>query len=209
MTAGTSASSRAGKVLSAAKRPNADRLQLCVVDVGEGDSPHKIVCGAWNFGAGAAVAVLLPDAKLPDGLVLERRKLRGEMSEGMILSERELQLGQDHTGIIVLDEGEPGTPLADLLTLQDVVLDLEVTGDPADLCTSPSMASPAKWRRCFVWTSRRRRVGIRDHRRRTGQRVERGLRRLPAVHQAALPRRPHRRVAAGSALAWTLRACGQ
>ena len=123
---------RAGKVLSAGKHPNADRLQLCVVDVGEGD-PHKIVCGAWNFGAGATVAVALPGAKLPDGLVLERRKLRGEMSEGMILSERELQLGQDHTGIIVLDEAEPGTPLADLLPLQDVVLDLEVTGNRPDL----------------------------------------------------------------------------
>ncbi|MBA3401409.1 MAG: phenylalanine--tRNA ligase subunit beta, partial [Actinobacteria bacterium] len=76
---------RLGKVLEAAKHPNADRLQLCVVDVGESE-PYQIVCGAWNFGAGATVAVALPGATLPGGLVLERRKLRGEESAGMILS---------------------------------------------------------------------------------------------------------------------------
>ena len=123
---------RVGKVLEAGKHPNADRLQLCVVDVGESD-PYQIVCGAWNFEAGAIVAVALPGATLPGGLVLERRKLRGEASEGMILSERELELGPDHTGIIVLDDGEPGTPLTDLFPLQDVVLDLEVTGNRPDL----------------------------------------------------------------------------
>ena len=123
---------RVGKVLEAGKHPNADRLQLCVVDVGEND-PYQIVCGAWNFGVGATVAVALPGATLPGGLVLERRKLRGEESAGMILSERELELGQDHTGIIVLEEGEPGTPLGDVLPLQDVVLDLEITGNRPDL----------------------------------------------------------------------------
>jgi phenylalanyl-tRNA synthetase beta chain len=123
---------RVGKVLEAGKHPNADRLQLCRVDVGEAD-PYQIVCGAWNFGAGATVAVALPGATLPGGLVLERRKLRGELSEGMILSERELELGQDHAGIIVLDEGEPGTPLADVLPLREVVLDLEITGNRPDL----------------------------------------------------------------------------
>jgi phenylalanyl-tRNA synthetase beta chain len=123
---------RVGKVLEAAKHPNADRLQLCVVDVGESE-PSRIVCGAWNFGAGATVAVALPGAKLPGGLVLERRELRGEVSEGMILSERELELGTDHTGIIVLDGGDPGTPLGDVLPLRDVVLDLEITGNRPDL----------------------------------------------------------------------------
>src|SRR5215203_6086013 len=117
-----------GKVVEAGKHPNADRLQLCRVDVGEGE-PAQIVCGAWNFGAGAAVAVALPGATLPGGLKLERRKLRGEMSEGMILSERELELGDDHAGIMVLQGGEPGTPLVDVLPLSDVVLDLEITGN--------------------------------------------------------------------------------
>jgi phenylalanyl-tRNA synthetase beta chain len=124
---------RVGHVLEAAKHPDADRLQLTSVDVGE-DRPYSIVCGAWNFGAGAKVAVALPGATLPNGLVLERRKLRGEVSEGMILAEDELDLGADHTGIIVLDDAlEAGTPLADVLPLVDEVLDLEPTGNRPDL----------------------------------------------------------------------------
>jgi phenylalanyl-tRNA synthetase beta chain len=124
---------RVGHVLEAAKHPDADRLQLTSVDVGE-DRPYSIVCGAWNFGAGAKVAVALPGAMLPNGLVLERRKLRGEVSEGMILAEDELDLGTDHSGIIVLDDSlEPGTPLGDVLPLGDEVLDVEATGNRADL----------------------------------------------------------------------------
>jgi phenylalanyl-tRNA synthetase beta chain len=123
---------RVGRVLEAGKHPNADRLQLCRVDIGEGEPP-QIVCGAWNFGAGDTVAVAVPGATLPGGLVLERRKLRGELSEGMILSERELELGPDHSGILVLDEAEPGTPLVDVLPLRDVVLELEITGNRPDL----------------------------------------------------------------------------
>ncbi|HEU5405983.1 MAG TPA: phenylalanine--tRNA ligase subunit beta [Gaiellaceae bacterium] len=124
---------RVGHVLEAAKHPDADRLQLTSVDVGE-DRPYSIVCGAWNFGAGAKVAVALPGATLPNGLVLERRKLRGELSEGMILAEDELDLGADHTGIIVLDDAlEAGTPLADVLPLVDEVLDLDPTGNRPDL----------------------------------------------------------------------------
>ena len=89
-----------GKVLAAEKHPNADRLQLCQVDVGEGE-PRQIVCGAWNFGAGATVAVALPGATLPGGLQLEQRKVRGELSDGMILAEDEIDLGTDHSGIMV------------------------------------------------------------------------------------------------------------
>jgi phenylalanyl-tRNA synthetase beta chain len=124
---------RVGKVLEAGKHPNADRLQLCRVDVGEKE-PRQIVCGAWNFGAGATVAVALPGAVLPDGETLEQAKLRGEVSNGMILSERELELGVDHGGILVLDDGpEPGTPLADVLPLADDVLELETGHNRPDL----------------------------------------------------------------------------
>jgi phenylalanyl-tRNA synthetase beta chain len=124
---------RVGRVLEAAKHPNADRLQLCRVDVGEAE-PRQIVCGAWNFGEGATVAVALPGAVLPDGRRLERAKLRGTVSDGMILSERELELGSDHTGILVLaDPVEPGTPLADVLPLADVILELEITPNRPDL----------------------------------------------------------------------------
>jgi phenylalanyl-tRNA synthetase beta chain len=122
-----------GRVVEAAKHPNADRLQLCQVDVGEGD-PLQIVCGAWNFGPGATVAVALPGAVLPGGLELERRKVRGELSNGMILAEDEVDLGPDHTGIMVLDDAlEPGTPLADVLPIVDDVLHAEATGNRPDL----------------------------------------------------------------------------
>src|SRR3989454_10708582 len=124
---------RVGRVIEAEKHPNADRLQLCRVDIGERE-PRQIVCGAWNFGPGATVAVALPGAVLPGGHKLERTKLRGAVSDGMILSERELELGPDHAGILVLpDPFEPGTPLADVLPLGEEVLELETTGNRPDL----------------------------------------------------------------------------
>jgi phenylalanyl-tRNA synthetase beta chain len=124
---------RVGHVLDAGQHPDADRLQLCRVDVGERE-PSQIVCGAWNFGAGAKVAVALPGATLANGLTLERRKLRGVVSEGMILAEDELDLGEDHSGIIVLDDAlEPGAPLAGVLPLVEEVLDVEPTGNRPDL----------------------------------------------------------------------------
>ena len=122
-----------GKVLDAEKHPNADRLQLTKVDVGEGE-PRSIVCGAWNFGAGATVAVALPGAVLPTGLTLERRKVRGETSDGMILAEDEVDLGTDHSGIMLLDDAhEPGTPLADVLPLGETVLEIETGYNRPDL----------------------------------------------------------------------------
>jgi phenylalanyl-tRNA synthetase beta chain len=134
---------KVGVVLEADKHPNADRLQLTKVDVGEG-KPYQIVCGAWNFGAGAKVAVALPGATLPNGLTLERRKLRGEVSEGMILAEDEVDLGTDHDGIMVLDAGlEPGTPLADVLPLVEEVLEIEPTGNRVDLLSIYGVAREA------------------------------------------------------------------
>jgi phenylalanyl-tRNA synthetase beta chain len=123
-----------GRVVEAGKHPNADRLQLCRVDVGEPE-PRQIVCGAWNFGEGATVAVALPGAVLPDGRTLERAKLRGSVSDGMILSEAELELelGSEHAGILVLTEPwEPGTPLRDVLPLGEEVLELELTRNRPD-----------------------------------------------------------------------------
>ncbi len=125
-----------GRVVEAGKHPNADRLQLCRVDVGEGE-PRQIVCGAWNFGAGATVAVALPGALLPGAEEpLGEAKLRGELSRGMILSERELELGADHSGIMVLEDGiEPGTPLADVLPLTETVLEIETGFNRPDLAS--------------------------------------------------------------------------
>src|SRR4051794_6110761 len=130
---------RVGRVLEAGKHPNADRLQLCSVDVGD-DEPRQIVCGAWNFGAGATVAVALPGAVLPDGRKLERAKLRGTVSDGMILSEDEIELGTDHSGIMLLAAGEPGEPLAGVLPLTETILEIESTGNRADLLSVYGLA---------------------------------------------------------------------
>jgi phenylalanyl-tRNA synthetase beta chain len=122
-----------GKVLEAVKHPNADKLQLTQVDVGDGE-PRSIVCGAWNFGTGATVAVVTPGAVMPGDFKIEKRKLRGEVSDGMILSERELELGTDHGGIMLLaDELEAGTPLGDVLPLGDDVLEIETLYNRPDL----------------------------------------------------------------------------
>jgi phenylalanyl-tRNA synthetase beta chain len=130
-----------GRVVEAGRHPNADRLQLCRVDVGEGE-PRQIVCGAWNFGAGATVAVALPGALLPGAdEPLREAKLRGEASRGMILSERELQLGSDHAGILVLEEGpEPGTPLVDVLPIHERVLEVTPTMNRVDLLSVYGLA---------------------------------------------------------------------
>jgi phenylalanyl-tRNA synthetase beta chain len=130
---------RVGRVLEAEKHPNADRLQLCRVDVGEGDA-RQIVCGAWNFGAGATVAVALPGARLPGGVQLEQRKVRGELSDGMILAEDEVELGNDHSGIMVLPPTEPGTLLGDVLPLVEEVLLVESTGNRPDLLSIYGLA---------------------------------------------------------------------
>ena len=130
----------AGHVLEAGKHPNADRLQLCHVDVGEA-SPRSIVCGAWNFAAGDTVAVALPGTALLDGRRIARSKLRGETSDGMILSERELDISSEGDGIIVLGNGwRPGEPLAARLPLVHDVLELEVTSNRADLLSMRGVA---------------------------------------------------------------------
>ncbi|HUQ23585.1 MAG TPA: phenylalanine--tRNA ligase subunit beta [Gaiellaceae bacterium] len=130
---------KVGKVLAAEKHPDADRLQLCQVDVGRGDA-LQIVCGAWNFGPGATVGVALPGAVLPSGLELGVRDVRGQASHGMILAEDEVALGTDHTGIMLLPEAEPGTPLADVLPLADRVLTVEATGNRPDLLSVYGLA---------------------------------------------------------------------
>jgi phenylalanyl-tRNA synthetase beta chain len=130
----------AGLVLEAGKHPNADRLQFCQVDVGEA-APRPIVCGAWNFEAGDTVAVALPGTVLLDGRRIARSKLRGETSDGMILSERELDISPEGEGIIVLGDGwKPGEPLASRMPLAHDVLELEVTSNRADLLSMRGVA---------------------------------------------------------------------
>jgi phenylalanyl-tRNA synthetase beta chain len=121
-----------GRVVSAERHPDADRLTVCTVDVGTGEE-RTIVCGAPNVVAGQIVAVAEPGAVMPDGTKLKRAKLRGVESAGMILAEDEVAIGPDHDGIMVLDaELRPGTPLADVLPIATDVLELEITPNRPD-----------------------------------------------------------------------------
>jgi phenylalanyl-tRNA synthetase beta chain len=130
-----------GRVLEVDAHPNADRLRVCQVDVGEGDA-RQIVCGAWNFESGATVAVALPGAYLPIfDQSLDERELRGQASRGMILAEDEVGLGEDHAGIMLLPDGlEPGTPLLDVLPIRDEVLDVIPTVNRVDLLSMVGLA---------------------------------------------------------------------
>ena len=120
-----------GRVLAADPHPDADRLRVCRVDVGDGE--RTIVCGAPNVAVGQAVAVALPGATMPGGERIGRARLRGVESEGMILSASELEIGEDSAGIIVLDEDlSPGSSLAEALPLAEPVLELEVTPNRVD-----------------------------------------------------------------------------
>ncbi|MGH8776590.1 MAG: phenylalanine--tRNA ligase subunit beta [Jiangellaceae bacterium] len=109
---------------------NGKTIRWCQVDVGEHE-PRGIVCGARNFAEGDVVVVALPGAVLAGGFAITARKTYGHVSDGMICSARELGLGGDHSGIIVLrpGEGSPGDDAAALLHLRDDVLDIAVTPD--------------------------------------------------------------------------------
>jgi phenylalanyl-tRNA synthetase beta chain len=121
-----------GKVLSVERHPDADKLSVCVVDAGDGT--RTIVCGAPNVAAGQTVPVALPGAVMPDGTKLGTAKLRGVESNGMILSEAELEIGDDAAGIAVLEEDglAPGTPLAEVIPVSDPVIELEPTSNRVD-----------------------------------------------------------------------------
>jgi phenylalanyl-tRNA synthetase beta chain len=122
-----------GTVLTADQHPDADRLRVCTVDVGEGE-PSQIVCGAPNVAAGQTVAVAKPGAIMPDGTRLKVAKLRGQASHGMILAEDEVGIGTEHDGIMVLgDDGlTPGEPLREVLPIATDVLELEITQNRPD-----------------------------------------------------------------------------
>jgi phenylalanyl-tRNA synthetase beta chain len=121
-----------GKVLEARQHPDADRLTVCAVDVGDG-GPQQIVCGAPNVAAGQTVAVARPGAVMPNGTRLGVAKLRGVESNGMILAEDEVGIGTDHAGIMVLDgDLQPGTPLETVLPIATGVLELEITSNRPD-----------------------------------------------------------------------------
>ena len=113
--------------LTGLKKP----IRYCQVDIGEGQ-PRGIICGATNFAPGDLVVVALPGAVLPGGFAIAARRTYGHVSDGMIASARELGLGDDHTGIIVLPpdvEAMPGADARAVVGLDDIVVELAITPD--------------------------------------------------------------------------------
>ncbi len=127
------------RVLEVESHPRADRIRVCQVTTG-GPS-MTVVCGAWNFEAGDTVALALPGATLPGGVEIGRRSIRGVVSNGMICSEKELGLGEDAEGILVLDANHPiGEDLAAFGPLSDTVLDLSITPNRPDVMSYVGVA---------------------------------------------------------------------
>jgi phenylalanyl-tRNA synthetase beta chain len=116
------------RVESVAQHPNADRLKVCVVNDGT-DQSLQIVTGADNVRAGAYYPVIRSGVRLPNGVKIKRGKMRGEVSEGMLGSADELELGTDHAGLMTLSgEPAPGTPLPEVMQIPGVVFVID--GNP-------------------------------------------------------------------------------
>src|SRR5688572_1955386 len=129
-----------GRVVELGRHPNADTLWLTKVDVGDGD-PLEIVCGAQNLEVGQLVPAALVGAVLPGERRIERSRIRGVVSNGMLCSAIELGLGTDAEGIHILGHGDeiaPGTPLADLMG--DTVLDVDVKPNRGDALSMVGLA---------------------------------------------------------------------
>src|SRR6266513_3446917 len=130
-----------GRVREVRPHPNADRLTLCLVDAGGGGAPLEVVCGASNVQAGKTYPFAPVGAVLPGGLKLERRKIRGVESNGMLCSAKELGLGVDHAGILELDtEAPPGTPFLEAIPIADEQIVIDVSANRPDLLCHKGVA---------------------------------------------------------------------
>ena len=120
------------KVLEVNPHPNADKVRIATLDAGNG--LIEVVCGAWNFEAGATVAYATVGAVLPGGFAVGEKEIRGFTSPGMICSEVEMGLGDESDGILVLEDGyaEAGTDFASTLSYPDAVFDLSITPNRPD-----------------------------------------------------------------------------
>ena len=128
-------------VLEVQKHPNADRLSLCKVDAGGAEGPVEVVCGAPNVTAGKTYPYAPVGATLPGGLTLERRKIRGVTSNGMLCSAKELGLGQDHDGILELaTTAKPGSRFLDALPIADEQIIIDVGANRPDLLCHKGVA---------------------------------------------------------------------
>ena len=121
-----------GRITKAEKHPQADRLQVCEVEVGQG-AALSIVCGAPNARVGLQVPCAKVGARLPGGLAITQAKLRGVESFGMLCSAKELGLSEKSEGLLELDnEAKPGTPIEQYLSFEDAILNLELTPNRGD-----------------------------------------------------------------------------
>lgn len=128
-----------GKVLEARPHPNADRLSVCRVLGADGEV--QVICGAPNVEAGAFYPFAPVGAVLPGDFKIGKRKIRGELSQGMLCSARELELGTDHEGIMRLDGSfTPGESFVEAMGLNDLCLDVEVTPNRGDLLSHVGVA---------------------------------------------------------------------
>ena len=120
-----------GKVLEIYQHPNADKVRVTKVDVGS--SVYEIVCGAWNFDVDAVVPVALPKSYIKDNFLIDKRDIRGVESNGMICSATELDLWDDHTGILLLDEDSKiGSNFSDTYASTDIIWEIGVTPNRGD-----------------------------------------------------------------------------
>jgi phenylalanyl-tRNA synthetase beta chain len=129
------------KVLATRPHPNADRIHLVDVDAGDGEA-LQIACGAFNMAPGDLVPLATVGTTLPDGTEIGRRKMRGEWSNGMLCSPRELGLGDDHAGIHILPADLPvGVPFAEAMGIgRDVLFDLEINPNRPDAMSVAGVA---------------------------------------------------------------------
>ena len=129
------------KVLELRKHPDADKIQLVDVDLGDGEA-LQICCGATNLTVGDVVPLATLGTTMPDGMEIARRKMRGQWSNGMLCSGRELALGEDHSGIYILDPALAlGTPIVEALGITpDVLFDLEINPNRPDAMSVAGVA---------------------------------------------------------------------
>ncbi len=127
-----------GHILEARPHPNADRLQICRVADGKGE--RQIVCGAKNFKAGDKAPLALPGAVLPGDFVIKASKIRGETSEGMLCSPKELALAEESEGILILPLDAPVGARFDSLEIPDCIFELEITPNRPDLLSYKGLA---------------------------------------------------------------------
>ncbi len=131
---------KVGAILSIEPHPDADKLVVCKTDVGE-ETPLQIVCGAKNMKPGDLVATATVGGSLPGGFKIGKRKMRGVESHGMMCSARELGLGDDHGGLLIMDPGaKVGEDALGALGLDDVILEIEVTPNRGDWASMVGVA---------------------------------------------------------------------